>query len=99
MGLGLKDGVPVLVEETVSAAVTEGLKDCDPVRLLVLSPVPVSVPEAVTVLVFEDVCVLVVVWDMDDVWDAEPVWVCVPVKELLPDPVCVCVGVWKAEGV
>ena len=61
MGLGLQEGVPVRVEETVGAAVTEGLKDCDPVRLLVLSPVPVPVPEAVTVLVLEGVCVLVVV--------------------------------------
>jgi len=28
-----------------------------------------------------------------------PVWLCVPVEELLSDPVCVCVDVWKAEGV
>ena len=28
-----------------------------------------------------------------------PVGICVPVEELLPDPVWVCVGVWKAEGV
>ena len=55
MGLGLKDGVPDFVEETVGAAVTEGLKDCDPVRVLVTSPVPVPVPEAVPVMVFEDV--------------------------------------------
>ena len=55
MGLVLKDGVPDFVEETVAAAVTEGLKDCDPVRLLVANPVPVPVPEAVTVLLFEDV--------------------------------------------
>ena len=61
MGLGLKDGVSVLVEETVGAAVTELVTDCDPVRLLVANPVPVPVPEAVMVLVFEGVCVLVVV--------------------------------------
>ena len=28
-----------------------------------------------------------------------PVWLCVPVEELLPDPVCVRLGVWNAEGV
>ena len=57
MGLG----VPVVVEEIVGAAVTEAVILCDPVRLLVANPVPVPVPEAVMVLVFEGVCVLVVV--------------------------------------
>ena len=49
------------MEETVGRVVTEAVTDCDPVRLLVANPVPVPVPEAVVVLVFEGVCVLVVV--------------------------------------
>ena len=55
MGLGLKEDVPVVVEETVGRVVREPVILCDPVRLLVLSPVPVPVPEAVSVLVVADV--------------------------------------------
>ena len=55
MELGLQEGVPVVVEETVGHAVTEPVILCDPVRLLVLSAVPVPVEEAVTVIVLEGV--------------------------------------------
>ena len=59
MGLGLKEGVPVVVEETVGRAVREPVILCDPVRLLVLNAVPVPVEEAVTVIVVEAVWVFV----------------------------------------
>ena len=36
---------------------TEDVTVCDPVRLFVLNAVPVSDPEAVTVIVLEAVCV------------------------------------------
>ena len=45
------------MEETVAAAVTEAVTDCDPVRLLVTCPVPVPVLDAVTVTVLEGVWV------------------------------------------
>ena len=93
MELGLHEGVPVPVEETVDTAVTELVTDCDPVRLLVISPVPVPVEEDVIVMVFEGVRVLVPVIVLDAVWDPVPVGVSVLVEELLPDPVCVWLDV------
>ena len=87
MGLGLKEGVPVRVEETVGRAVMEAVVLWDPVRLLVISAVPVPVPEAVTVIVLEGVWVPVPVWDLEAVWDPVPVGVCVLVVEPLLEPV------------
>ena len=75
------------MEETVGRAVREPVMDWDPVRLLVISAVPVPVPEAVTVIVFEGVWVPVPVIVLEAVWDPVPVGVCVLVVEPLLEPV------------